>query len=202
MEEQGGGPQEMAFVRAAAGWFRARRRGRAGASRPPHPTSIPPSGQRAPPPPLEISGQVHRVPGLLSELREALPATHRTKRFPPWTTRPSSSPTPAEAECPGRTRDVGPGRGAGKRGRPRFRARWSGSGRADPWSTDRFSRRESGLCPCWEAKSLASPATPPPCHKAADLDPAASALQSVQNHPKMECDRCDLSPPELEPPPL
>ena len=71
-----------------------------------------PSGQRAPPP-LEISGQVHRVPGLLSELREALPATHRTKRFPPWTTRPSSSPTPAEAECQGRTRDLGPGRGAG-----------------------------------------------------------------------------------------
>ena len=70
-------------------------------------------GNGPPPPPLEISGQVHRVPGLLSELREALPATHRTKRFPPWTTRPSSSPTLAEAECPGRTRDVGPGRGAG-----------------------------------------------------------------------------------------
>ena len=68
---------------------------------------------RATCPPLEISGQVHRVPGLVSELTEALPATHRTPRFPPWTTRPSSSPTPAEAECPGRTRDVGPGRGAG-----------------------------------------------------------------------------------------
>ena len=169
---------------------------------PPPPRASLPGNGPPPPPPLEISGQVHRVPGLLSELREALPATHRTKRFPPWTTRPSSSPTPAEAECPGRTRDVGPGRGAGKRGRPRFRARWSGSGRADPWSTDRFSRRESGLCPCWEAKSLASPATPPPCHKAADLDPAASTLQSLLNHPKMECDRCDLSPPELQPPPL
>ena len=168
----------------------------------PPPHEHPSRATGPPPPPLEISGQVHRVPGLLSELREALPATHRTKRFPPWTTRPSSSPTLAEAECPGRTRDVGPGRGAGKRGRPRFRARWSGSGRADPWSTDRFSRRESGLCPCWEAKSLASPATPPPCHKAADLDPAASTLQSVRNHPKMECDRCDLSPPELEAPPL
>ena len=40
-----------------------------------------PSGQRAPPP-LEISGQVHRVPGPVSELREALTATQRTARFP------------------------------------------------------------------------------------------------------------------------
>ena len=77
------------------------------------PTSSPSLRATSHPPPVEISGQVHRVPGLVSELREALPATHRTKRFPPWTTRPSSSPTPAEAECPGRTRDVGPGRGAG-----------------------------------------------------------------------------------------
>ena len=47
MEEQGGGPQEMAFVRAAAGWFRAQRQGRAGASRP-HPKTIPP-GYELPP---------------------------------------------------------------------------------------------------------------------------------------------------------
>ena len=37
---------------------------------------------RATCPPLEISGQVHRVPGLVSELTEALPATQRTARFP------------------------------------------------------------------------------------------------------------------------
>ena len=40
----------MAVVRAAAGWFRARRRGRAGASRP-HPKSIPPGNV---PPPCDI----------------------------------------------------------------------------------------------------------------------------------------------------
>ena len=99
----------MAFVRAAAGWFSGQEAGpRRRKQAPPPQASL-----RATCPALEISGQVHRVPGLLSELREALPATHRTKRFPPWTTRPSSSPTLAEAECPGRTRDVGPGRGAG-----------------------------------------------------------------------------------------
>ena len=39
-------------------------------------------GHHTPPPPLEISGQVHRVPGPVSELREALTATQRTARFP------------------------------------------------------------------------------------------------------------------------
>ena len=42
----------------------------------------PQASLRATCPALEISGQVHRVPGLVSELTEALPATQRTVRFP------------------------------------------------------------------------------------------------------------------------
>ena len=36
----------------------------------------------------------------------------------PWTTLASPSPTPPEAECRGRTRDLGPGRGAGQGSAP------------------------------------------------------------------------------------
>ena len=42
----------------------------------------PQASLRATCPALEISGQVHTVPGLVSELTEALPATQRTVRFP------------------------------------------------------------------------------------------------------------------------
>ena len=78
MEEQGGCPQEMAFVRAAAGRFRAKTRDPAG------------RGQAAPPqaslgatgPTLDISGLLHRVPGVVSVELEALPATQRSVPFP------------------------------------------------------------------------------------------------------------------------
>ena len=74
-------------------------------------------------PTLEISDQVHRVPGLLSgKWKPSLPP--RGPRVFPLTTPPSSSPTPAEAECLGKT--WGPGSRAG--GRPRFSSRWIG-----PW---------------------------------------------------------------------
>ena len=68
----------MAFVRAAAGWFSGREAGpRRRKQAPPPQASL-----RATCPALEISGQVHRVPGLVSELTDALPATQRTVRFP------------------------------------------------------------------------------------------------------------------------
>ena len=68
----------MAFVRAAAGWFSGQEAGpRRRRQAPPPQASL-----RATCPPLEISGQVHRVPGLVSELTEALPAIQRTVRFP------------------------------------------------------------------------------------------------------------------------
>ena len=76
---------------------------------------------RATGPTLEISCQVHRVPGVVSGETEVLPATQRTPRFllDPTCQR---SPTPAEAECPGKT--WGPRVGEG--GRPLFSSRWSG----------------------------------------------------------------------------
>ena len=68
----------MAFVRAAAGPFRAKTPDPAG------------RGQAAPPgaslgatgPTLDISGLLHRVPGVLSVELEALPATQRSVPFP------------------------------------------------------------------------------------------------------------------------
>ena len=76
---------------------------------------------RATGPALEISCPVHRVPGVVSGETEVLPATQRTRVFS-WTPLASSSPTPAEAECPGKT--WGPRAGEG--GRPLFSSRWSG----------------------------------------------------------------------------
>ena len=149
------------------------------------PTSSPSLRATSHPPPLRYQA---RFTGFLgwcqSSGKPSLPP--RGPRVFPWTTLPSSSPTPAEAECQERTRDLVPGRGAGHGSAPGGAVP---GGRAGPSTKDRFSLGESGLCPAWEAKSRASPAKPPPCHKAADLDPAASTLQSLRNHPKMECDR-------------
>ena len=47
MEEQGGGPQEMAFVGAAPGWFRSKTAAGQGQGRPP--LQKPPLGKRDPP---------------------------------------------------------------------------------------------------------------------------------------------------------
>ena len=89
-------------------------------------------------PTLEISDQVHRVPGLLSgKWKPSLPT--RGPRVFPLTTPPSSSPTPAEAECLGKT--WGPGTRAG--GRPRF----SGPGLRRPTPRYGFSQWDSGLGP-------------------------------------------------------
>ena len=63
----------MAFVRASAGWFQAKTRGPEVHAGPPTQASL-----GATCPTLEISGQVHRVPGLVSRELEALPATQRT----------------------------------------------------------------------------------------------------------------------------
>ena len=66
---------------------------------------------------LDISGQVNRVPELMSGETEALPATRGPHVFP-WTTLPSSSPTPAKAECTGKTKGSG-GQGRGPATIPR-----------------------------------------------------------------------------------
>ena len=78
MEEQGKGPQEMAFVRTSATSFQAKTQGWAGSGQ-----ALPPEATlRSTCPTLEISGQVHRVPGVVSVELEALPATQRTARCP------------------------------------------------------------------------------------------------------------------------
>ena len=133
------------------------------------PQRKPPSGQRATP--LRYQA---RVPGSQGWCPGNCKASlqPRGSRVSPRTTLPSRSPTPAEAECPGKT--FGPG--AVAQGRPRFRARWNGPwlGRRTP--TDAFSRGDSCLCPAWAAKSLVSAQTAPPYPKATKLDPAASNL--------------------------
>ena len=93
-------------------------------------------------PTLEISGQVPSNPGLLTQETEALPATQRTSHFP-LATLHSSSPAPAEAECPGRT--WGPGAGAW--GGQLFYGRWRGPGRAEPTPTEGFSPGDAGMNP-------------------------------------------------------
>ena len=90
----------MAFVRARAGWFPAKMR-----TPHAHPglptTSLPQASLGATRPTLEISGQVPRVPGLVTRETEALPATQRTTHFPVGHTS-QQSPTPSEVECPGK----------------------------------------------------------------------------------------------------
>ena len=85
-------------------------------------------------PTLEISGGVHKVPGLGPGTRK--PSLHRTgRRVFPRTILFSRSPTPAETECPGKTWAPG----AGARGRPRFHARWRWTGRAGRRPLEEFS---------------------------------------------------------------
>ena len=61
-----------------ASWFRAKMPGPAGAGQAPPPKAY--LGVTCPT--LNISGQVHRVPGIVSVELEALPATQRTACFP------------------------------------------------------------------------------------------------------------------------
>ena len=62
MEEQSGGPQEKAFVKAMASWFPAKTRGPAGSGKAPPPEA----SIEAKFPTLDISGQVDRVAGVIS----------------------------------------------------------------------------------------------------------------------------------------
>ena len=137
MEEQGGGPQEMAFVRAAAGWFQAKSRGRACAGSPPTQASL-----RATGPTLEISGGVHREPWLGPGTWK--PSLHCTgQRVFPRTILFRRSHTPAEAVCPGKT--WAPGAGTG--GQPRFHTRWRWTGQAGHRPLEVFSPGDSVLGP-------------------------------------------------------
>ena len=105
MEEQGGGPQEMAFVRAGAGQFRAQTRTPACAHGPLH--HKPPSGQHAPP-----LSNLARFPGSLGTRpgkRKPFLAPEDLTFSPGHTSQQFCAP--ASSECPGRT--WGPGARAG-----------------------------------------------------------------------------------------
>ena len=101
----------MAVVRAGAGSFRARTWGRARAGQvPPAPASL-----RATHPTHEITGQVPRVPELVTRETEALPATQRTVCFPLAHTSHQLSQPPQRQSAPGILGDRGlwPGVGHG-----------------------------------------------------------------------------------------
>ena len=91
VEEQGGGRQEMAFVRAGAGWFRVNTRGPHA-----HPGARPQASLRATCPTLEISGQVPSVLDSSPCKRKASLPPGGPRIFP-RATLPSSSPAPTEA---------------------------------------------------------------------------------------------------------
>ena len=116
-KNRGEAPRRWLLSEPRLGGFRAERRGRAGASRPPHHKH--PSGQRARPLRYQarFTGSLGSFPG---KRKSSLPP--RGPRVFSWTPLPSSSPTPAGAECPGKT--WGPRAGEG--GRPLFSSRWSG----------------------------------------------------------------------------
>ena len=93
-------------------------------------------------PTLEISGGVHKVPGLgPGNWKSSL--HRRGMRVFPRTILFSRSPTPAEAECPWKT--WAPGAGAG--GRPRFHPRWRWTGRSGNRPLEEFSPGDSGRRP-------------------------------------------------------
>ena len=99
----------MAFVRAAAGWFRAKTRGGAGPGQaPPH---KPPWAQCAPPLRYQarFTGSLGSCPG---NWKPSLPP--RGPCLFSWTTLPSRSPTLLQRQsAQGRPGDLGLGRGAG-----------------------------------------------------------------------------------------
>ena len=104
----GGGPQEMAFVLAAAGLVPAYTQGRAGPGRPPH--HEPASGQRAPP--LIIrpgsQGSWARVRGTGSP-----PCTPEDRAFSRGPYFSAGLPPPQRQSAQGRPGDLGPRRGSG-----------------------------------------------------------------------------------------
>ena len=145
----------------------ARTRGRAGAGQAPPPQA----SLGATCPTLEIPGQIHGVPGLVSGQLEALPAAQRTTtRFPEdhtsqWVSHRSRGRVPRE--------DLGTwGRGGGTATVP-HQVEQTRAGRTP---LDLFSWGDSGLGPAWAAKILALAQTAPPCPEAAKLVPAASTL--------------------------
>ena len=121
-------------------------------------------------PTLEISGGVHKVPGLGPGTRK--PSLHRTgRRVFPRTILCSRSPTHIESECPGKTWAPGAGAGPGQGSMPDGDG--PGGRVAGPWKSSPWGLRPA---PSSVAKSLPWAPTAPPCPEAANQVPAASTL--------------------------
>ena len=165
MEEQGGGRQEMAFVRAGASWFRVNTR------RPhAHPCASPQASLGATCRTLDISGQ---VPSVLdtSPCKGKASLPPGGPRIFPRATLPSSSPAPTEDQCPGRTWGPegvsGPGLGSAPCGR----------GCEDgTHAQGRVLHGGHRLGPACTARDLALAPTAPTGTVVAYLDRAASTL--------------------------
>ena len=168
MEEQGGGRQEMAFVRAGAGWLRVNTRGR-----PAHPGARPQASLGATCPTLEISGQVPSVLDSSPCKRKAsLPpeghAFSQGPRFPavlPLPLRPSAQEGSgdlrvclAPASVPHHVEGA-----------------WEGGTHAQ----GRVLQGGHRLGPAWTAWGLALAQTVPTCTEVANLDRRASTLYNL-----------------------
>ena len=154
IEEQWGGPQEMAFVWDTASWFWVDLRCGAGARQ---------AFPGATCPTLEISGQVHSVPGVVTFELHAGPATQRTVPFPKgYSSQQVSHP------CRGRVSGEELGSWVLTGRRPQLGAAWSWPGWTGTSPKDGFSSVESGLCSAWAAESLSLAETPPRCLESAN----------------------------------
>ena len=175
MEEQGGGPREMAFVRAAAGCVRPRSGTRQAHGR--HPHQKPSSEQSTPH--LRYQARFTESQGPCPR-NWTLSLTPRGPRDFPEITLPSRSPSHAEAECPGKNYRPGAGMGC----RPWIHATWSEFGWAGLTPIDEFSHGESGLWPTWASKSLLWLKLPHPARGGKRWPSGFNSLKSVLKPPK------------------
>ena len=142
-------------------------------------------------PTLELSGQVPRVPGVLSGETEALPAIQRTALFPFDHTSQQLS-HPRRGRMP--REDLGTG-GCG-RGSPWFPARSRGPLRVGPKLTEGFFLGDSGLSPAWEGvRVLLWLKLSHPAPRLQICTQRLPLSKSGLNYGRKDCDRCNLSPP-------
>ena len=144
---------------------------------------------------LKMSGQVHRVPGLVSGETEALPATQRTTRSPVGRTSQQLS-HPRRGRVPRET--WGPGTGAGASNHPSPGG--EGPGGRDPPPRKGSLRGTQAWDPPGRLRVLLY-SNCPTRHQGCKLGPIDYySLQSGLHYNRRNCDHCDLGPPELQTP--
>ena len=156
---------------------------------PPH-ASLPATG-----PTLETSGQVHRIPGVVSGETEAFPATQRTARFPVDHTIQQLCHPPHRPSAQGRPADVGPGRGACQGSTPGG----AGLGGQDHRPRTRSSVVSQAWAQPWRLRVLVwlkQPTLP----RGGNLGPGGFHSKVCATYARRDCDPCNLGLPELQPP--